>query len=116
MASVHYTYEQAKKTLAQSGGDRRASRLQRGSIASPSRQNKVITAGGRRDRAVSQILRGLLRHLSGAALFEVDTIQRFVTFLGVKELAGDGALCNGAGTLAKLGLVEADQTPLAKVL
>jgi hypothetical protein len=95
--------------LAQSGGGRRASLLQQGSIASPSCQNKVIAAGGWRDGVVSQIFGDLLRHLCGAGLFEVHIVQRFITFTGVIELAGVGALCNGAGTLA-------DQSSFEKVL
>jgi hypothetical protein len=102
--------------MAQSGGDRRASRLQWGSITSPSRQNKVIAAGGRRDGAVSQVFGVLLRHLCRAGLFKVHIVQRFITFPRVIELTGIGALCNGAGTLAELGLVEANQSSLAKVL
>jgi hypothetical protein len=102
--------------LAQSGGGRRASQLQQGSIASPSCQNKVIAAGGWRDGAVSRIFGGLLGHLCGAGLFEVHTIQRFVAFTSVIELAGVGALCNGAGVLAELGLIEADQSSFVKVL
>jgi hypothetical protein len=70
--------------------------------------NKVITARGRGDGTARQILEGLLRHLCGAGLFEVHTVQRFVTLPDVKEFAGVGALCNGAGAQAKLGLVEAN--------
>jgi hypothetical protein len=114
ISSVHI--RTTEETLAQSGGCWRTSWLQRGSITSPSRQNKVIAAGGRRDGAVSRIFGGLLRHLYRAGLFKVHIVQGFVTFPGVIELAGIGALRNGVSTPAELGLVEANQSSLAKVL
>jgi hypothetical protein len=57
-----------------------------------------------------------LRHLCRTGLFEVHIVQGFITFPGIIELTGIGAQCNGAGSLAKLCLVEANQATLAKVL
>jgi hypothetical protein len=105
-----------KETLTQSGVAWRAGRLQRGSVASPSCQNKVITAGGRRDGVVSGILEGFLRHLCRARLLEIRLIQGLVTLLGIEEHAGVGTFCNSTCALAKLGLVESIQPTLAKML
>jgi hypothetical protein len=62
------------------------------------------------------MLGSLLERLRRTGLFELYTIQGLIIVPRVKELVGIGALRNGAGTLAKLGLVEASQAALAKVL
>jgi hypothetical protein len=106
----------SKETLTQSGGHRRAGRLQQSSVASSSCQDEVITAAGRRNGVVSEILGGFLRHICRARLLEIYIVQRLVTLPSVEEHVGISTLCDGASTLAKLGLVEACQSTLAKVL
>jgi hypothetical protein len=111
------TYIQtSKETLTQSRGAWRAGRLQWGSVAGPSCQNEVIAARERRDGVVSGILGGFLRSPCRAGLLEIRIVQRLIALTSVEEHVGIDTLCNGAGTLAKLGLVEASQSTLAKVL
>jgi hypothetical protein len=105
-----------KETLTQSGGHRRAGRIQRSSIASSSCQDEVVVAGGRRNGVVSEILGGFLRCFCRAGLLEICIVQRLVTLPSVKEHVGIGTLRDGASTLAKLSLVKACRSTLAKVL
>jgi hypothetical protein len=114
MGTTEFQYrgEQAKKH--RSRGGRKTSRLQ-SSIADPSRQDEIVSAGGRRDGVVDRFLGSLSWRVCGTGLVEIHTIQRlFVP--RVKELAGVGALRNGAGTLAKLDSIDAVQAALAKML
>jgi hypothetical protein len=104
----------SKETLIQSGGNRRISRLWNG-IASPSRQNEVITAGRWRDEVIDRPLESLLGRFCRTGLIELYTIQGFIV-PRIEELAGVGALRDGTGTLSKLGLVKANQAALAKML
>jgi hypothetical protein len=96
-----------KEVLTQSGGARRASRLQRSSIASSRRQDEVIAAGGRRNGVVSKILRGFLRFFRRAGLLEVHVVQGFVTIPNVEKHVGLGTLGDGTSVLAELDFVEA---------
>jgi hypothetical protein len=57
-----------------------------------------------------------MRYLRRARLFEIRIVQGIVAIPSIEEHVSIGTLCDGAGTLAKLGLVEACQSPLAKVL
>jgi hypothetical protein len=102
--------------LAQSGGHRRAGRIQRSSIASSSCQDEVVTTGGRRNGVVSEILGSFLRYLRRAELFKIHTIQGLVAIPSIEEHVSIGTLCDGASTLAELGFVEACRYTLAKVL
>jgi hypothetical protein len=71
-----------------------------------------------RDGAVSRIFGSLLRRPRKARLFEIRIIQGLIaaTFSRIEELVGVGTLRNGAGTLAKLDLIDAVQAALAKML
>jgi hypothetical protein len=106
----------SKETLTQSGGHRRASRIQRSSVASSSCQDKVVAAGGQRNGVVSEILGGFLRYLRRAGLFEIHTVQGLIAIPSVEEHVSIGTLCDGASTLVELGFIEACQSALAKVL
>jgi hypothetical protein len=96
-----------KEVLTRSGGAWRASQLQRSSVASSRRQDKVIAAGRRRNGVVSKILGGFLRFFCGAGLLEVHAIQGFVTIPSIEKHIGLGTLGDGASALAELDFVEA---------
>jgi hypothetical protein len=96
-----------KEAPTRSGGARRASRLQRSSVASSRRQDKVIAAGGRRNGVVSEILGGSLRFFHGVGLLEVHAIQGFITIPSVEKHIGVGTLGDGTSVLAELDFVEA---------
>jgi hypothetical protein len=72
-----------KEVLIQPGGHRRAGRIQRSSVASSSRQDEVIAAGGWRNGVVNEILEGLLRFFCGAGLFEICAVQGLVAIPSV---------------------------------
>jgi hypothetical protein len=57
-----------------------------------------------------------MRYLCRAGLSKIRIIQGLIAIPSVEEHVSIGTLCDGAGTLAKLGLVEACQSSLAKVL
>jgi ubiquinone biosynthesis protein COQ9 len=99
-------------------GDRRFSRLQRGSVAGPSRQHEIVIAGRWGNGAISRFLGSLLRHHRKAGFCEICIIQGLITatFSHAEELIGVGALRNGASTLANLGFVDTIQAALAKML
>jgi hypothetical protein len=66
-------------------------------------QDEVVAAGGRRNGIVSEILRGLLRLLGGAGLFEIRAVQGLVAIPSVEEHVSIGTICDGASALAELG-------------
>jgi hypothetical protein len=105
-----------KEVLTQSGSAWRASRLQRSSIASSRRQDKVIAAGGWRNGVVSKTLGGFLWLFRRARLFEVHAVQGLIAIPRVEKHVGLGALRNGASALAKLGSIKTCRPTLAKVL
>jgi hypothetical protein len=96
-----------KEAPTRSGGARRASRLQRSSVASSRCQDKVITTGARRNGVISEILGGFLRFFHGAGLLEVHAIQGFITIPSVKKHVGLGTLGDGTSALVELDFVEA---------
>jgi hypothetical protein len=57
-----------------------------------------------------------MRYLHRAGLSEIRIVQGLIAIPSIEEHVSIGTLCDGTGTLAKLGLVEACQSPLAKVL
>jgi hypothetical protein len=106
----------SKETLTQSGGHRRANRIQRSSIASSSCQDEVIAAGGWRNGVVSEILGGFLRYLHRVELFKIRIVQGLIAIPSIEEHVSIDTLCDGASTLAELVFVEACRSALAKVL
>jgi hypothetical protein len=114
MSSTHIRTN--KEVLTQSGSTQRASRLQQSSIASSRRQDKVVAAGGWRNRVISKTLGGFLGLFRRARLLGVHTVQGLIAVPRVEKHVGLGAFRNGASALAKLGSLKTGQSTLTKVL